>query len=1200
MLARAVTHALVGLEPRRVEVEAHLEGGLPAFAIVGLADRACQEAKQRVRSGIASARARVAAEGGSPSTSRPRSCARRDRGSTCRSRSRCSRRRGRFRSSGSREHAAVGELALDGRVRPVAARSPSPRERGAPGSSGCSAPPSLRARRRSPASSRAGAPPRRGGRLPPRRAAAAACRAAGRACAQPDRARPRGRARPGARAARARARRRRAATTCSSRARRAPGRRCSAGGLPGILPPLEPRRGARGDAHPLRRRAAAARSGRSITRRRSARRTTAPRRAAIVGGGSGPRPGEASLAHRGVLAPRRAAGVPAAGARGAAPAARGRRRQRRAGAGPALFPARFQLVGTMNLCPVRRARRPGGRVHLLAAAARRVPRQALARAARPVRPRRHRAAAAGESSWRRAVRRPSAPVRERVVGRACAARGAAPRGRRRPTSCSPRRRAAAALRPRPRAGRARGANGRGARRREAVLPEHVAEALSYRSPRSWRRERARPRGLRGASDAHLVGEPRSARFAAFTAAFDVRQTARAPARARHPLLGRSRRRVSAAAARDPRSAAGALPPRRAPMRALLARPAVAIVGARACSPYGRQVARTLGARARGGRARRRQRARARRRRRGASRRARGGRRSPSPCSAAASTATTRPRTASSRDGSRRAAWSSPSTRPASSRRRGASRRGTGSSPGSAAATVVVEARERSGALITADFALEEGREVFAVPGEITCALSAGTNALLRLGRDARSPAPATCSSASGSSRPSAAAPAVGPSGGRRARARPRRRGERRRARARDRPRRRRRSRAALAELELAGAVEPRRRPGDVSCRRASIAAWRLRTGSTRSPPLRSCRARSRPRRRRDRRRRRHRLLLRADARAGGLRVRLHEAREVAVAARAAATAASRSAAARWPTTSRATGSAPSRPRAYWRLTEARSTGWRSSPATRSVATGSLRLAADDDERDELRAEFEALREDGFAAEWRRRAAGAARRPLRRRALPPDDGSLQPARWVRRLAAHAAEAGARSASTIASRTLDALEADDGRRRDRRLRQAASCGELEGVDLPDARPGARHRAAAERLFPMPALRAPRLRLLAADARRPARRSAASATRPRDRVHRRRGDDAADPGRARATSSELLGRRPAVTHRWAGIFGLVPDLLPLVGPRPGRDGVWVAGGYSGPRQRARLRVRRARRAGDPRRPASAARAARPGSFD
>jgi DNA processing protein len=53
--------------------------------------------------------------------------------------------------------------------------------------------------------------------------------------------------------------------------------------------------------------------------------------------------------------------------------------------------------------------------------------------------------------------------------------------------------------------------------------------------------------------------------------------------------------------------------------------------------------------------------------------------------------------------------------------------------GLAAATIVVEARERSGALITADLALEEGRDVFAVPGEITSRLSDGSNGLLRLG-----------------------------------------------------------------------------------------------------------------------------------------------------------------------------------------------------------------------------------------------------------------------------------------------------------------------------------------------------------------------------------------------------------------------------------------------------------------------------------
>jgi glycine/D-amino acid oxidase-like deaminating enzyme len=44
------------------------------------------------------------------------------------------------------------------------------------------------------------------------------------------------------------------------------------------------------------------------------------------------------------------------------------------------------------------------------------------------------------------------------------------------------------------------------------------------------------------------------------------------------------------------------------------------------------------------------------------------------------------------------------------------------------------------------------------------------------------------------------------------------------------------------------------------------------------------------------------------------------------------------------------------------------------------------------------------------------------------------------------------------------------------------------------------------------------------------------------------------------------ELVGRLPAVSHRWAGIWGQTPDRLPLAGPLPGRDGVWVAGGYSG----------------------------------
>ncbi|HSC91713.1 MAG TPA: DNA-processing protein DprA [Gaiellaceae bacterium] len=165
---------------------------------------------------------------------------------------------------------------------------------------------------------------------------------------------------------------------------------------------------------------------------------------------------------------------------------------------------------------------------------------------------------------------------------------------------------------------------------------------------------------------------------------------------------------------------------------LLARPAVAVVGARACSGYGAEVARRLGRELAGaglvvvsGLAR------------GVDARAHeGALEAGGPTVAVLGCGIDRDYPAANRGLAERIAAAgaivseyAPGVEPAPWRFPARNRIVAGLS----VAAVVVEARERSGALITADFAMEEGREVFGVPGEITSALSAGTNALLRAG-----------------------------------------------------------------------------------------------------------------------------------------------------------------------------------------------------------------------------------------------------------------------------------------------------------------------------------------------------------------------------------------------------------------------------------------------------------------------------------
>ena len=234
-----------------------------------------------------------------------------------------------------------------------------------------------------------------------------------------------------------------------------------------------------------------------------------------------------------------------------------------------------------------------------------------------------------------------------------------------------------------------------------------------------------------ANDAHLVGEPRSARFAAFKAAFDARAELERLQALGFRFLGRSDPGFPPllGAIHDP-------PPglflRGKAEAALLALPAVAIVGARACSAYGRQIARSVarelasaGLVVVSGLAR------------GVDAEAhRGALEAGGITVAVLGCGIDRDYPAANRELARQIAAGglvvseyAPGVEPAPWRFPARNR----IVAGLCSASVVVEARERSGALITADFALEEGREVFAVPGEITSALSAGSNALLRLG-----------------------------------------------------------------------------------------------------------------------------------------------------------------------------------------------------------------------------------------------------------------------------------------------------------------------------------------------------------------------------------------------------------------------------------------------------------------------------------
>jgi gamma-glutamylputrescine oxidase len=222
--------------------------------------------------------------------------------------------------------------------------------------------------------------------------------------------------------------------------------------------------------------------------------------------------------------------------------------------------------------------------------------------------------------------------------------------------------------------------------------------------------------------------------------------------------------------------------------------------------------------------------------------------------------------------------------------------------------------------------------------------------------------------------------------------------------------------------------------------------------------------------------------------------------------------------------------------------------------------GSLRLAFDEDERGALRREHDALREHGFAVEWVDELEPPLDRLYRGAILHPRDGALQPARWVRRLAAHAVNAGAevREGERV---TLEDVDAD------------AIVVAGDGF-IPQLLPELPVRATRGQVLATAPLREQRYerphyarggfdywhqlpdgRLVIGGNR-----DASFETEETDLEE----TTALIQDRIETLAERLVGYRPEVTDRWAGIWGTTPDRVPLVGEV--RDGVWVAGGYSG----------------------------------
>ena len=238
--------------------------------------------------------------------------------------------------------------------------------------------------------------------------------------------------------------------------------------------------------------------------------------------------------------------------------------------------------------------------------------------------------------------------------------------------------------------------------------------------------------------------------------------------------------------------------------------------------------------------------------------------------------------------------------------------------------------------------------------------------------------------------------------------------------------------------------------------------------------------------------------------------------------------------------------------------------------------GSLRVAVGDDELDSVRTESEALTADGFAVEPREvdEMPPVIQKPALGGNYHPGDGSLDQGAWLRRLAGLAHDAGAAIAEETRVLALEGTRVETDRGAvDADMVVVATNGYSDGLvpELDEAIAPARGQVLAtepirERLIPYPIY-----------------------TRWGYDYYHQRADGRLVVGGRRDTDleteatrveqttdvvqagldellRELVGDGVRVTHRWPGIMGFTQDWLPLVGPLPGREGVWVSAGYSG----------------------------------